>query len=66
MKIEFVTDCVEITPAQLPGKYPRQGVRVSVQIELEELLNSVTDKELLAFMDIGTVREWVASKDGEA
>lgn len=66
MKIEFVTDCVEITPAQLPGKYPRQGVRVSVQIELDELLNGVSDKALLEVMDIDNVRAWLSEKDGEA
>lgn len=66
MKIEFITDCVEITPATLPGKHPRQGVRVSVQIGLEELLNDVTDNELLEVMDPGNVRAWLAAKDGAA
>lgn len=66
VKIEFITDCVEITPAQLPGRYPRQGVRVSVQIGLEELLNDVSDFDLLEVMDIDNVRAWLSVKDAKS
>lgn len=59
--VSFLCDSAEIMPHEKAGK-----VRVSVNIRLDELLSEVSDNELLAIMDIDTVRAWLDDKDGAA
>lgn len=63
--IRFVTDSVEVTPRKVGiGAACGCSLQVSVNISLSDLLEGVTDKELLDIMDIDNVRAWLQAKGG--
>lgn len=59
-RITFVTDNIEIEPKA------GSELRITTRIALHELLEGVSDNELLEVMDIDNIRKWLAAKEGVA
>lgn len=56
-RVSFLCDSVEVIPTAQGGM-----LRVSVNVALDDLLEGVSDSELLAIMDIDTVCAWLVGK----